>query len=314
MAITTNVTSAIKQITSYTNNGFTTDTVGGVTFPLQQGIPYQNVYTFKVIPASESNTCVTSSQSWPGSTTSYALNTADTLNGTETISKYVYYNGQAGIKLDCERGISMTMAGTTTQTTFITMNGFDYRGIPVSFTGGISSGASGTYSFNYPISIVTSITASANPGVNLSFGNASGGYFNSHIGLPYYLANKAFIVNCVWGDDDIDVSTNVTLGQNWRTTPPVDASLNIGARGNVQLGSAADGESMLIVTYFVYGSDSEMNSELQNNIQSTLNIVQVQQNSDDQYIWPYLTKYDLVGMQYPGDYDAASAYDVLISA
>lgn len=317
MAITTNVTSATKQTTSYTNNGFTTDTVGGVTFPLQQGVPYQNLYTFKVIPAVDSNTCVTSSQAWPGSGVSYTLNTADTTSGTQTISKYVYYNGTHGIKLDCERAVSLTVSGTTTTTTYITVTGYDYRGVAVSYISGISSGLTGTFCMALPISIVTGIYASANPGVNLSFGN-SGADFSDYatIGLPYYLPSLSYIVSCAWDGESIAVSSStVKIGNPWRSSPPT--SLGSGtqyARGGVILPSAPDGSKMLLVTYFVYGSDSEINSELQNNIQSTLNIVDVQQNTDSQYVWPYLTKYDLVGMQYPGDLTVAEAYDVLINA
>src|SRR5580692_4452269 len=162
MAVTTIVPLATQQKTSYTNNGFTTDTVGGLQFPLQQGVPYQNLYVFKVVPAALSNTCVTSSQSWPGATTSYRLNTISSLTGNQTITSAITYNGKSAIKLDCERLLSVTPFSATTASSVITVEGYDYRGVAVTMTFTLPEGVDETFDFGSAISVITSITASAN--------------------------------------------------------------------------------------------------------------------------------------------------------
>lgn len=317
MAITTNVPGATKQTTSFTNNGFSTDTLGGFNFPLQKGVPYQNLYTFKVIPAIDSDTCVASSQSWPGATTSYTLNTTNTVSGTQLLSTAFLYNGLPAIRLDCERSVSIKTTGTTTATIAVTISGLDYIGNPLQVVEGITAGFNGSIGLSAPISVITSITSSANPGVPLSFGNGG-----QRIGLPYFLSQLSYVTSCTWDTTAVSInSTNITVGTIWRQTPPISLLFTNTPRGYVTVPTDADGVRPLVITYLVSGSDSEMNGELANLNQSTLKLINanvaVAGNKPGfptgQYIWPYLTQYDLVGMNYPGDLAAATIYNSYIT-
>lgn len=318
MSITTNVPTAKPQTTSYTNNGFSTDTIpGGVNFPLQQGVPYQNLYTFKVIPVVNNSTCIGQAQTWPGASTSYTFNSSNTVVDDKIITKAVSYNNFQAIKMDCERSVCITTTVAATDTSVVTITGYDYRGVSISASVTLESGEHGHYITYVPFSIVTSVIADVDPGVEVSIGNgnAESGYVV--IGFPYALCQSEFLIDYTYGTETVNRG-NIIVANPWRLTPPLtqiqDITDNSSARGGIYFPFLIDGTSPLVVTYLVGGSDSEMNAEIQNEIQSTLNIVGVQKNTSEKYVIPYLTKYDLVGMQYPGDYDAAYSYNALLSA
>lgn len=316
MALTTPVVGANIEKPTYLPNGLNLD-VTGTNFPLQQGVPLQNVYMFKVVPAPESTTCIAASGSWLGATTSYTLRTSAVTSGAFVISSPVTVSGVAGVKLDCERGVSVTFASASTQDTTFIFTGYDYRGVAIQFSQPLGSGVTGTINVGTPMSIITSITATANPGVNVSFGNAaSSGGTGSWIGLPYACRLLGYVVAANWNGIPFTVSSaNSYLADPWRANPPTslpDGTSDI-ARGIVELPSVSDGSKVLTLTYFVEGSDKELDGQLSVRNQSALNLLQVEQNSNDEFVWPNLTTYDLVGMQYPGDLVAATEYAALLA-
>ena len=324
MAITKYLPASINQTVTYVKNGFSCDTTE-TQYPLQMGVPIQIIYTFRVAPATTSNTCVAASNAWLGASTTYTLRTTAATSGTQIITAPITIDGVAGVELDCERSLSVTTAGTTTALATLTVTGYDYRRKALTFYYQLASGSvAGTYALSTPIAIVTGIFSDVNPGVNLSFGNAqnTAGTNYGTIGLPYYLPDLDSVMKCTWNGAAVD-SDDIYPGTQWRVNPPtventfpssnsdLDSSL---ARGAIILPSAPDGSKKLTVTYFVYGSDGEVNNQLQNRIQSTISIVDVQSNSSSEYVWPTLTTYDEVGMIYPGDLTAATEYDTLINA
>lgn len=101
MSITTQILQSknqnfIEQTTSFINNGFSSDTNGGVQFPLQRGVPYQSRYAFKVIPQPINTTCVAQSIliSAAGYIPLNSQNTASTTPQGSFITKSIPYSGE----------------------------------------------------------------------------------------------------------------------------------------------------------------------------------------------------------------------------
>lgn len=314
MALTTNVPHPILQMTSYVQNGMSTD-INGTLFPLQSGVPLQNLYLFDIIPAYLSSNCISNSNTWqPGGQPLNQTNTGSDNNIISTALNLKNITGfgisnrdVTGILLDCERGISLSFSGgTLIANTTVTVTGFDYLGNALQFSQALS-GTVGTVYINQPISIVTSVVFSANfnPGGSGAVTNVAIGNSNI-IGLPYYLPNLNSLIQVGWTGSEF-LST-VTPGNNWRITNP--SSTPVPVRGSVNLPSNADGENLLTVLYYVYGSDSELNAELNNANQSSLKIASIQTStgSNPQTVIPYLTQYDLTGVVYPADNDFIYAY------
>lgn len=335
MAITTQildrnnlVTSGIPQTVSFVNNSFTSDTNGGVQFPLQQGVPMQAIYRFKVIPAAVDNTCIAQPHTF-GSAGFVTFNAASTPAPSGDIpycTNVIYYKGQVinlpinpnftggngCLKLDCERTICFNWGGATTNNFSITIAGWDYRGTAVCETLSYTSGSPAdgeTYSTK-AYSIIGYIYVSGAPGNAFSVGTEfdfgtpeSGG-----IGLPYFAVNTTDIIMITWGGAVLDETNpdDFTPGHSWREASP---SLTSGpSRGVVTVSSPPDGVTALCVTYFAYGADSETNANLQNLVPSTVVDYKIQENVSGNPVFPYLTPYDLVGMQYPGNMDAYQVY------
>ena len=330
MALTTPAIGTNTQRPTFLPNGLNLD-VTETDFPLQQGVPLQNIYMFRAVPAPESTTCVAASSAWPGATTTYPLRTSTVTSLGYTLTTPVRVNGVAGVKLDMERGISFTTSGATTSDVTFTFVGYDYRNVAVEFQQEWESGTNGTFNTVAPLSILTSVTSDVNPGVNLSFGNAgnSSTSFGSWIGLPYVLSRNVYVIHASWAgtaftpqSGQYGAAGGLFLANEWRSNPPTSIPLtsfvtgsSIGvARGVVNLPSPSGSSEALTFTYLVEGSDKELDQQLSIYNQSALNLLQVEQNSDDEFVWPKLTTYDLRGMQYPGDLVAAQEYAALVAA
>lgn len=288
------------QSVSHISNGISTD-INGVQFPLQVGVPVQNIYTFKIIPAPSSDDCVAAAQSLGQSVSGGSLTLQSSVQGTapNIISQPVIFLGQKGVLLDCERALGFSFSIPTTQDTVCTVTGYDYRGVAIKTTSeDIPAGTSGT-TVTTPICIVTDVSFSTNPIPN-SAGTISVGN-TTYIGLPYLLTNAGFIVSAIWAGEVLDPD-EIILGYDWRTLAELDTGST--ARGFLNLfeGGGTDGTNMLVFTYYVYGSDSELNAEINNHNQSSLKIVGVQKTASSSYatptyVLPYLVEQDLVGVQ-----------------
>lgn len=302
----------INQTVSYTTNGFSQD-VTQTQFPLQLGVPSQPIYMFRVIPAESSSTasqtCVASSQtiSASGSTTLQlkTTSTSGTASGhlISTIAKSITFNGKTAIMLDCERCLTFSFVTATTQIGSATIEGYDYRGIPMTIAVTIPADVTDVIVTN-PISIVTSIVINSSPY------STSAGLFgvgnSAYIGLPYLCSDYSQIVsvmfeNIVFQSDSY--ADLIALGNDWRENPPTSGLLmnENPTRGTVnieELTSADNGSAVLQIVYYVAGADSELNANVQNLNQSALAMLGVQTTTSGVYALPYIVEPDLIGLQW----------------
>lgn len=344
MAITTQVlnsdgqvTMGIPQTTSFVNNSFSTDPMGGINFPIQNGVPMQSMYLFKVIPAVGTVTSIAQTQTYTanGYVTLNTTNTASATAGYIPIcSNAVSYFGQViniplnptfngsntCIKLDCERSIAINY-GTATANSAVswTISGWDYRGTAISETFVINQTAgtgSTTYSSKcYSIIgyIYCSAATSAPVSIGTNFVSGKTGQRVPAIGLPYYLANDNDVLSCQFGATGI-TGTAIIPGNIWRyaingVQQVIPSASSPSARGKIQLPASPDGTTWLATYYFVYGADSETAANIQNLYPTTLGQYLFSQNqSKTDIAFPYITPNDLVGMAYPGDMAANTLY------
>jgi hypothetical protein len=303
MALTTiipqlpNAPAVKPQSVSHISNGITTD-INGTTFPLQTGVPVQNIYTFKVIPASVENEAVCQFKNFgdTGAGGSLTLNTFVVGSGNDIISRPIVFLGQPAVLLDCERILVLYFSKATLGACIATVTGYDYRGVAIYITSGNIPTGTNNVNIYAGFSVVTSVSLSANPFPS-GDGSVSVGT-NSQISLPYLLTNTSYVINSSWAGSD---QATIEAGYNWRVIP--ELSLTSTARGFVDCNNVAcDGNKELIVTYYVYGSDSELNAEIMNLNQSSLKIVGVQKTESSDYpnpvyVYPYLLDQDLTGLQ-----------------
>lgn len=352
MAITTQllnskglITQGIPQTTSFVNNSFSTDTNGGIQFPLQKGVPMKSIYVFKITPApsgtSASKTCVAQAQaitntgggnltlnagnSTTGSPDGYVQNYSYrvaysgapiVLTGDASTLNPRFTGGANCILLDCERTLSITNAGSaaTTAPVNVTIGGWDYRGTPVAeqFTidSGLAAGSNRVSEKTY--SIVGYVNISGNAGTNVLWSSGIFGQAGSSvagIGLPYFLSDINDCISLYQAGISYAPSAYVIPGTNWRslTAPTITSNA---ACGRLEYPVTPDGQETIVLTYLVYGSDSETNANVQNLYEPTLlqYAFQTNQKTPAQYVLPYLTINDLTGMQYPGDIVQYQAY------
>ena len=314
MALTTNVAYIFPDKMTYVRNGMSIDASGeGVQFPLQVGVPVQNNYLFKVIPASYSLTCVSGMNDYQAG--GQPLNQTNTGSGNNIISTALnsknlpnYRLPATGVLLDCERCISLTVYYGSAISTFTAyIEGFDYRGNAISFSA-TYSGSMTTVVILQPISIVTSVRFSndfdasgSGTAQQMSVGNSN------VIGLPYYLAKNDYVINATWAGTALAKST-ITPGFNWRAA----GTSGWPTRGYVSIPSTANGTSLLTCLYSVTGSDYELNQEIDIENQSSLKIAQIQKSTGPlaQNVLPYLTEYDLTGVVSPANNDFIYQYNL----
>lgn len=326
-----------SQTTSFVGNGFTTDTCGGVPFPTHRGVPMQTVYTYNVIPAAFSTTCVVNSFLYQGNMPeggiNVTLNSVDTLSAATVgepttsvftvppyISRVIRFNNKSCIQLDCERNLYFIFSGVMATAPMITITGYDYRGVRVQEILETNT----TYQFftsTKPYSLIESINMSSNPQTRLSVGNFSA------FGLPYYCPNASSILSMNWNGTYLNEDDFIPP-VNWRFNNPSpsigpfpvfqDEDTFSSARGMVVPVSSPNdltGQDALVVQYFVYGADSEVNNNIGNYNQSDISQWWIQRNaSDTAYALPYLTSYDLTGVQYPGDSAFIESYTDLLAS
>lgn len=350
MAITTQllnskglITQGIPQTTSFVNNSFSTDTNGGIQFPLQKGVPMKSIYMFKITPAESisatSKTSIAQAQAITanggGNLTLNAGNSETSQGLVDFYSHRVAYSGAPivltgnqstlnprftgganCILLDCERTVSISNGGTaaTTAPINVTIGGWDYRGTPVAeqytINAGLGVGSNKISEKTY--SIVGYVNISGNAGASVLWEAGTYGQATTSVagvGLPYFLSDKNDVISLSQGGVPQAWQTYVIPGTNWRslTAPTITSNA---ACGRLQFPITPNGIDAIALTYLVYGADSETNANVQNLYEPTLlqYSFETNQKTPAQYVLPYLTINDLVGMQYPGDIVQYQAY------
>lgn len=305
MAVTTPIFRNTPQVTSFVNNGFCTDTNGGIQFPLQQGVPMQSIYVWNVIPAQNVGGCIV--DSWqpaiPNTGGSYApLETTATVGGglVTNVATPITYLGNPCLLLDCERDLYCSVLLPADEDLTITITGYDYRGVEVVSEFTLDEGETAASSPKM-FSIIKSIFLEGSSAYPLSVGTGT------NISLPYYAVSENQIMGVLF--DNTIVSGAFTPGYDWRLSAPTITSSS--ARPYIAVDT--DGTSQLTVFMFVYGADSETNANISNFYAPALASYSIQETASSTadtpiYAFPYLTPYDLVGLQYPGNSDFIEIY------
>ena len=313
------LTTYLQNTSTYLKNGATQD-MSGVQFPQQVGVPVQSLYMFTVVPVAANSACISSPNPWFAS--GQPLNTKMQGTAPNISATPIVINGQKGLLLDCERRVSVTLdngnAGDTSNP--VVLKGYDRYLNPVTtyFNMPAPTGTPQVVVFPNPVLIVISVTFSedfaGSGGVLASIGTTN------DIGLPYYLSQKSFVINSLWGSTPV-TSNYIQTGYQWRngqTSTTIISSPGVQStgptRGYITLPTSANNSTMLTCTYLVYGSDPEMDSELNVLNQSSLKIAKVQPNATTNVsVLPSIIKYDLIGVVYPADIEFINAYKKLLS-
>jgi hypothetical protein len=312
------LTTYLQNTSTYLKNGATQD-VSGVQFPQQVGVPVQSLYMFTVVPVAANASCISPANAWIQGGQPLNANmqgTAPDISATPIV-----INGQKGLLLDCERRVLITLntgqSGDNMNPVILT--GYDrylkpvitYFNLPVPTGSGPQ-----TFTFPNPVLIVTSVvfTDSFGDGVTASIGTTD------QIGLPYYSRSNSFIIQSTWNESVISTSA-ATVGYPWRNGQTSTTIVSQGGvsstgptRGYITTPTATNGTAKLTCCYLVYGSDREMNSELNVLNQSSLKVANVQPNTTtDASVLPSIEEYDLTGVVYPADIKFINAYKKLLS-
>lgn len=302
----------IQQEVSHIVNGISTD-IYGVSFPLTSGVTMPQLCVYNLIPPPTVASSVGYFLTTAFNGGVITLNTANTSGSGILITEAISFNGNQAIKFanGLENSVWFSPASATVTGMNVTITGYDYCGVAVSEVLTINAGSvSGVIQSNKTYWLVTSITFSANPGVNVQIGN---GYL---FGLPYMLRSFSNVINAWWNNAQIDPTLYMGPANPWRSTAPnmtahTPDTLTTSARGVIKVPSTAapNGVRLLSTSYYVYGANAQTEAELTNLNQSTLTWVGVQRNaSNTAYVAPSLTEADLTGLQYPGDLPFINAY------
>lgn len=307
--------SITPQITSYIQNGTRVD-IQKVQMLLGTGVQQPPMCLYNVIPAAPNNTYVAAAQG-------VLANTPLTLTTANSITFLGQY---PVVVLDCQRGLSITFAANTTSNTTVTWTGYDDRNIPVTSTATFNSGTVGG---TYPLanggtvnqlkccSMVSSVTFTADPGVQVSIGTGL------TIGLPYFCPNRQYIQSLSWnGGWGIMTNTGTVASVLWNplqslifttgyqfnpvsgagaVAPPSATTRD--ARGFVDLGNATaalnppNGSRLLSVFYYVYGADSYLQAQLTNALPSAITQTGITTTTLNRL---QMLAQDEVGLQFPG--------------
>lgn len=302
MALTTLITGATPQTVTYNQNGYSQD-VNNVTFPLQSGVPVSPIYSFRVVPATSTNGNIAPNFNFGTAATGGNATLSTVQAGTApNISSIPYvFNGKTGVLLDCERGISIDFSHVTTLAFYVTVYGYDYRGVQMTYTSTTFATNVTSANIECPFAFIYQVTFSANPLSGLT-GQSIEIQSNGFIGLPYLLPSLSKVISCVWNNATVAISSGeIVPGFVWRNTDP--SVVNYSARGVFNASSpATNGTIELVLTYYVYGADGELNAEIINQNQSSLKIVGIQKNDSSVYpnpvfVYDFYVDQDLVGCQ-----------------
>lgn len=196
--------------------------------------------------------------------------------------------------------IYFTLSDATTAIADFTIVGYDMYRKPVSEVIQIPVGTTFFTSLKGYNQII-SITPNADPGVSVMVGTNE----NTPLGLNFLINNIESVLAV-----QFDGSTRpVFSGNTWRRAMPnsnyvvwpgSSPTYTVSTRGCVVPEVAPNGLDALSVYYYAYGADAQLSTQVQNQQQSALTIIQCAVVNND-YFLPNMNVYDLSGVQYPGD-------------
>lgn len=206
------------------------------------GLPQLSpIYVYDIVPLGAYANCIALSQSTGagGAMTLSPLTSGSVVVTTSTTINVPGEGEVAVIELDVPRCVNVTAASTSSSVT-VTVSGFDYGKQPMvsSYTGAVAT-SSNTIpkAFKY----IRSVTITGTAGQNLSVGTTN------IFGLPYYIADKGYLLSPSYGGTVLTVSaTSVGV-----TTTPSATTNDV--RGLVTSPSNPDGSTNLVVPIYVAG-------------------------------------------------------------
>lgn len=264
------------------------------------------IFTYTVTPLSSANArCIVS----------FVTPTASIQPGVSlplyTANTNIFQGNQCFVA-DCERGIAIEFTANPTTATTAFVFGYDYRGVAVNeqiaiTTAGLEFFSQKQYSYVYSVYFL------ANPGRDVQV------ICNNQFGFPHYIPDDIYILSAWYGTSLIGTA-NYAGGYNWRNGAAMPSLTSSSARGFIAPGIAIDGSTSLVVTYYVQGEDSSVQTSLLNeatvekqqinsSTTSTIDVVRVQSSpATRQLVMPTLLSYDTYGVQYPGNADFIDTY------
>jgi len=317
--------SPLPQNVTYLQNGQAWD-IQEVENPLCVGVSQPTYFQYDIIPAAPSTQFICS-------TNTVTAGQALPLTAANTST----FLGQSVVVLDCLRVPTITLGGTTTALTTITVIMYDHRNVLTTMSANIPSGTTtgtyniGTYSSGFGTLAnltaakagltIVSVTLTENPGVSVSIG-IGGDTGGDVFGLPFFVPRAQYIKNMSWNNAALSpYTTGVVLPGfqfnplsivNGVLTPSTNtptATTN-DARGLIVVPSAATGTALLSVMMYVYGADSQLQALLHNQTQAALNGQLVQAPCQSALTQTQILssagnagqmlEMDEVGWQYPG--------------
>lgn len=304
----------VPQTVSYVSNGISSDVCQVQTYFRNQGVSMPPYFQYNVIPNATNTTSVALSQA-------IQAGTPMTLVSAGAIA----FLGNSGVVvLDCFRPLLFTLSGAVGAGNFtVTVRGWDNRNVAVTASKTINTATGTSFFIQKSFSLIRDIVWTTTPGVNVSVG------IGQQIGLPFYMPLIQYFADTSWNSADFDIyanfngpTANFISPNDWRVEYAGDPYPNHvlpnatskDARGIIQLNGAGTGQdpngtSMFSANLYVYGADSYLQAQLQNNVVSAQKQVGgiLELTSPftpfpmNQSAPPTLVSADEVGWQYPGD-------------
>jgi hypothetical protein len=259
-------------------------------------------------------------------------------NGSQTTN----YQGLPVCVFDTPRTVSLTFSATNfTNPGTITINGWDDQFNAV--TENVVSNGTTNNVLVKSFKILQSIYFSAYPWSVISDSNTCTVTGSNIFGLPYMVNNNNSISVINWDGAPVAISSVIDRANIWRQNGLVfnDSTASPSyndARGTVYLaaqGTLPNGTTQLQVSYYVYGNDTKLNTQLnayatyqasllvnskivsnytKNSVYgSAPQIVQTRDNVTGIITMPKLQIQDIYGAQFPADIDFITSYNQMLT-
>lgn len=313
------------------NNSFTALKSGLSTGIQSDSLPVKPMFTYIVAPQSSANSTKTPvictifqgyAPVWQGFTQ------VNQLTYQALINTNIQFNGSKNVCVfDCQRDALITFNIPTLATTVVTINGWDDKGVLVTWTSvELPVGTTSVSSLKCFL-VIQSVYFSSSPWPVPNSADTITIQGGDKIGLPYFINTSETVVNAIW--DDMSAASVVIPGVDWRNGNVINTSYD--ARGYADLSSLTqpNGTILLNVFFYVYGFDQEIETQLNNllpnnytnssyiyslnsRVGSCVDIVQIDYNASGNACLTSLVTQDRFGLQYPGDNEFAQYYANLL--
>ena len=320
---------------TYLQNGLSAD-IAEYKTPIGKGIVYQHNYTYNVVPAQlDVNNVAGNDTGSAGTQVPYERTIVLPETNVPTIVYGVVLRSNTVrvltnpsdkyIAMDCLRVPIVVFSAPTTAPTDVYIFGLDnnFKFLIDKIT--VAAGTNGNVYFNKSFLLIKDVIFTSVPGVPISVGRGN------KFGLPHLVTDLNYIHSLKWNNAALNTNT-FTAGLIWRstTTNPQTKTPNVSSsdsHGLIDLsaqGQLPDFIRLLTVHYYVYGTDAELNAQVQNAANpdpnngfyntSAVQQVSLQLNaSGSNYAMPYLVEQDMTGAQYPGDEVFMSKYRLALA-